>query len=424
MSLISREQAKHLIRNEPYRIGHYMGFTDLTELHNDWLRSFLFNHEDQTLQAHRGSYKTTCLALAIALSLGIRPQEDIILFRKTDGDTVEIIKQIRNIIVSAAYQEIISAYTGKTLEIVRFNSTLIDTSFHPSLKGNAQLRGFGLGASITGKHADLVITDDIVNVSDRVSRAEREKTKLAYMELQNIKNRGGRIINTGTPWHKEDCFTLMPNIRKFDCYSTGLMTKEQREDIRRKMSPSLFAANYELKHIAAENVLFTEPEMGAPRELAEDGVSHVDAAFYGEDYTAFTIVAIHDAKFYVYGRLWRRHVDEVVDEIAALHELFRAAKMYIELNADKGYVAKQFRQKGLRVGTYNERQNKYLKISSHLKFEWENIVFVEGTDPEYIEQILDYTEDAEHDDAPDSLASVIRQIGRQRLETAEGVFMY
>jgi hypothetical protein len=401
-----------------------MGFTDLTELHNEWLRSFLFNHEDQTLQAHRGSYKTTCLALAIALSLGIRPYEDIIMFRKTDMDTVEIIKQVRNILSSAAMNQIIEAYTGKTLEIVRGTSTVIDTSFHPSLKGNPQLRGFGISASVTGKHADLVITDDIVNVSDRVSRAEREKTKLAYMELQNIKNRGGRIINTGTPWHKDDAFTLMPNIRKFDCYQTGLMTKEQREDIRRKMSASLFAANYELKHIAAENVLFTEPQMDAPRAMAEQGTSHVDAAFYGEDYTAFTTGAVHDNNFYVYGRIWRKHVDDCIDTILGLHKSFKAGKMYMEMNADKGYVAREFRGRGLTVGTYHEHQNKYLKISSHLKFEWPNVVFVEGTDPEYINQILDYTEDAEHDDAPDSLASWIRNAAKHRNDSTEGLFMY
>ena len=73
--------------------------------------------------------------------------------------------------------------------------------------GSYQLLGIGLRASITGKHAYYVITDDICNLTDRISRAERERTKLQYDELQNIRNRGGRIINLGTPWHKEDVFT-------------------------------------------------------------------------------------------------------------------------------------------------------------------------------------------------------------------------
>jgi hypothetical protein len=52
--------------------------------------------------------------------------------------------------------------------------------------------------------------------------------------------------------------------------------------------------------------------------------------------------------------------------------------------------------------------NKFLKITTYLKGEWDNIVFVKGTDEEYIQQILDYNENAEHDDAPDSLASICR----------------
>ena len=35
-------------------------------------------------------------------------------------------------------------------------------------------------------------------------------------------------------------------------------------------------------------------------------------------------------------------------------------------------------------------------------------MFVRGTDEEYIRQITDYNENAEHDDAPDSLASIVR----------------
>ena len=33
---------------------------------------------------------------------------------------------------------------------------------------------------------------------------------------------------------------------------------------------------------------------------------------------------------------------------------------------------------------------------------------MEGTDQDYINQIMDYTEDAEHDDAPDSASCICR----------------
>ena len=38
----------------------------------------------------------------------------------------------------------------------------------------------------------------------------------------------------------------------------------------------------------------------------------------------------------------------------------------------------------------------------------QNAIFVKGTDKLYVEQICDYYEDAAHDDAPDSAASLAR----------------
>ena len=60
------------------------------------------------------------------------------------------------------------------------------------------------------------------------------------------------------------------------------------------------------------------------------------------------------------------------------------------------------------ITSYTESMNKFVKICTYLKKWWPRIVFLEGTDPEYIDQILDYTENAEHDDAPDSAACVCR----------------
>ena len=51
-----------------------------------------------------------------------------------------------------------------------------------------------------------------------------------------------------------------------------------------------------------------------------------------------------------------------------------------------------------------------LKISAYLRKWWPNILFLRGTDPECLQQIMDYNEQAEHDDVPDSAASVCRQL--------------
>lgn len=258
------------------------------------------------------------------------------------------------------------------------------------------------------------MTDDIVNLKDRVSRAERERTKAAYQELQNIRNRGGRIINTGTPWHPEDAFLLMPPAIKHDCYSTGLLTEEKMAELRRSMAPSLFAANYELKHIAAENALFsTSPEWVQDESLLWDGIAHVDAAYGGEDYTAFTCAQRHGDEIVLYGRMWHAHVETCMEAIIAEAERLRCGPVYVETNADKGYLAKELRNRGVSVRGYHETTNKYQKISTYLRKWWSNVFVLAGTDPGYVAQILDYTEDAEHDDAPDSAACACRILDRR-----------
>lgn len=408
---ISREQALSLIRFNPIELGHWVGFKDLTDLHNQWLQKFLFADYDQTLQAHRGSYKTTTLSLFFAIHSIIKPNETILYFRKTVGDVAEIARQSANILDSGCMHELVRVIYGFDLRILKASGNEITTNLATSIKGSSQIVGLGIGTSITGKHADIVVTDDIVNVNDRISQAERERTKIAYMELQNIKNRGGRFINTGTPWHEDDAFKLMPNITRYPWNETGLITKEQADEIKSHMTNSLFAANYELKHVSDDDVIFPDPQTGADIGLIFNGTSHVDAAFYGEDYTAFTIVAVHDGKYYVYGKCWRKHIDNVMGEIVGLHNAFNCGKLYNERNADKGYVAREMRKYGVRVVSYDEHQNKFIKIVSYLKFAWQNVVFVEGTDEEYIKQIERYNENADHDDCPDSLASLIRILG-------------
>lgn len=401
----------NLIKTNPVIFGNLVGFNDLGELHNDWLKSFLFGKDDQTLLAHRGSFKTTTLAIAIALLMVLFPNKNIIFLRKTDTDVVEIILQVAKVLSSKYFKTLVFALYGVELVLLKETTTEIDTNLKTSSRGTSQLLGMGIYASLTGKHADIVITDDIVNIKDRVSRAEREKTKLQYQELQNVKNRGGRFINTGTPWHKEDAISKMPNIKKFDCYETGLIDKEQRKALQQSMTPSLFAANYELKHIADSESLFTAPSYTDSTNLIYNGVAHIDAAYGGDDSTAFTIFKEQkDGTIIGYGKKWQKHVDDCIPEILQLHQHYQAGTFHNETNADKGYLAKQLEDRGQYVHKYHEKTNKFIKISSYLRKYWSRIIWLEDTDKEYIAEILDYTENAEHDDSPDSAASLLREI--------------
>ena len=119
---------------------------------------------------------------------------------------------------------------------------------------------------------------------------------------------------------------------------------------------------------------------------------------------------LKDGRIIAYGNMWQAHVDQCIPEIKHLHALLRAGSIFCETNGDKGYLATELEGMGFYVQSYSERTNKYIKIATYLKQNWSRIYWLKSTNPEYMQQILDYTEFAEHDDAPDSAASLARTI--------------
>lgn len=404
-----RADIVNALKENPTAFADRLGFPLLTDLHRDWCMEMVFGKTDHTLQAHRGSFKTTTVSIALWELLLLRPNAQMAFFRKTDTDVKEILEQVKKMLRTDVTQYLSEGLWGVSCQITTDNALEVSTNLSNDARGGAQLTGMGIGGSLTGKHYDIIFTDDIVNMKDRASRAERERTKNAYREIKNLINRGGKIFNTGTPWHPQDSFEIMPPAEVWPWDKTGLMTQEQYDEIAKVTTPSLLAANYQLRHIPSDDVIFTNPKTGAPQSMVENGECHVDAAYYGEDYTAFTAIAKHDGKFYVYGRLWRKHVDDVTPLICDEHKRLRLGRLHMETNADKGYAGAKFKSLGVRTTNYHEDMNKHMKIVTYLKAAWPDIVFVEGTDEAYINQITDYTEDAEHDDAPDSAASLLRR---------------
>lgn len=161
--------------------------------------------------------------------------------------------------------------------------------------------------------------------------------------------------------------------------------------------------------VAAEGALFTTyPEYTDDETLLRDGIAHIDAAYGGEDYTAFTCAKRTGDSITLYGKIWHQHVDTVLDFCISEAKRLMCAPILTETNADKGYLAKEIHRKGYRALTYAEDMNKFVKISTYLRKWWKNIRFLHGTDKSYVGQIMSYTIEAEHDDAPDSAANVCR----------------
>ena len=149
-------QADNDIRDllqHPEEIGHEIGFKDLTALHGEWIREMVFGEEDYTLQAHRGSFKSSCLAVAISLILILDPKQNIIFLRKTDNDVSEMMGMVSKILRSKILQALVKMIYGQDLEVINESMNHLSTNLWTSPMGAPQLLGLGIRASITGKHA-------------------------------------------------------------------------------------------------------------------------------------------------------------------------------------------------------------------------------------------------------------------------------
>lgn len=407
--------ALEVMVRRPAQVARWCGAKLLTDdLHGRWMQEMLLGQEDMTLLAHRGAYKTTTLACTMAMMLCLFPHRNMLFLRKTEQDVTEVIRLTKRMLEKDAMQYLTTQLWGQPVTALKSDQFSVTTNCYFASTGAAQLVGQGVHGSLTGKHADVILTDDIVNLQDRLSQQEREHTRAIYQELQNIRNPGGRMINLGTPWHAEDAISLMQGVRKYDCYQTGLLTPRKLQRLRQSMAPALFAANYELKLIAQEDTLFqTVPERTEDETLLHGGMAHIDASYGGKDMTALTCLNfLKDGKAVVYGRLYKGHVEEHMEAILAECERLRCAPIWCESNGDKGYLARELRRRGAQVRLYQETTNKYMKIATHLKKWWPKMVLLEGTDPAYVGQIMGYSMQAAHDDAPDSAASLIRAMAR------------
>ena len=437
MSEPTKEQKRWLdiIKNESHKIGHLAGFKKLTPLHHEWIKKMLMNKGTYVLKAHRGAFKSSCIVIFIALKMVLCPNETMIFVRKTDDDVKEIVEKVKTILQTPVFQELVRVLYNKKLEFKKATAFEVDTNLRTEMGGAGQLLAIGLKGSLTGKHADGIIVDDICNTKDRESRSERELTKRVWYELNsNIKNPTGWVLSTGTTWHPDDVFSVMPPAEIYTCYDTGLLTDEQIQVIKDNMPPALFAANYELRFVASDDCMFTKPNMVDEKDYYDEenkvtyfdrishGLCHVDAGYGGGDYTAFSILKkIPDTeRFLAYGKLWKRHVNDCIPEIENLIKKYKCGTLYLENNGDKGYLEKEFRHRKILCNGYHERMNKYYNICTYLYKAWKNITWLKNTDDVYMGQILDYTEMAEHDDALE-ISNLIRVIETNKVNFIKGL---
>ena len=420
----------------PHLLGNMVGKTKLTMLHSEMILDLWYRRPGihTSLMAHRGAYKTTGpteVGTAHWFFTG-HIDDRIALVRENSQVASASLSTIIRIMQHDFYRACFLAANGvlPDMKIARGDAMLL--ACKPSITKEHNIQAAGIETIKTGDHFDIIHCDDIVTLEDRLSRAKRERTIQGVIEVKtNIIDPGKTVHFVGTPWHPDDAWkfcsvegTDAPT-KKYDVYSTGIFTPEQIEEKRKYTTPSLWAANMELRHQADESSLFKERAYVEPWSWAHpyQAYAHLDAKFSGDHTNALTIMSkLQDGRIQIYGRVFHENVKDIFPDIRRICVRYKVKKLYNEQNPDKGFVADELEKKdrihdlpaitigsGLYGGRYTERMNKHVKISTYGLKWWDKLVWAPDCDEEYITQVLDYMEGQQPDDAPDSMASLLRE---------------
>lgn len=428
------EEFLELVIDQPHYLGWLMGKDKLTPLHSEWIKYCWDSNKPRALQSFRGGYKSTAIdVVGIVRNFLVNPNDRVALIRKSYQDSCTIVAAVKQGMELPQIKKLFEVAHGFTPKAIMAKEGKLRYNFKSTITPEVSLTAHGLESSLTGMHYDKIVCDDIITLKDRISRAEREKTKEMINEIAtNIIDPGKGSIWIGTPWHRDDGWNEInkfADIAMYPLSKFNFLGEKAAEQKKRTTTPFLYAANYELEIRKDESALFTEPNTLEGWNYTKRSFAHVDAAFDGDHYCAMTILSpVDDNDPYVAQKLqgigftYPGNVKAWVKEIARYYKKYKCQYIYCETNPDKGYLAQQLQKEGLRVKTYAESENKHIKISTNLYEYWDKIYWSEDTDPEYLNQILDYREGSEPDDAPDSCSSLIREICKPNKSKSKSLY--
>jgi hypothetical protein len=410
----------------PHKIGHLVGKNKLTEMHSEWIH-YIWNTENvpdkegllnthRSLQGHRGSFKTTaCTEIGHIWWLLFHPNARILMIRKPYSEAAKTLWTIKQYMSTEPLEALFYYIHGMRPKMVVKKENSVTWNFKQSITKEGNIDICSTDSVKTGSHYDKIIGDDIVTIKDRTSSAERENTKNAVREiLTNIIDPGNTVGFIGTPWHKDDAHSILPSPIQYTPEDTNILTEEELEQKRKTTTQTLFDINYWLKHTASDDCPFNNIRY-TKWDYKVNPFAHIDAKFDGDHSGALTFVQEQpNQDLVVWGNLFYENVKGKREWIRYWYEKLRSKMIWIEDNPDQGYTADLIKEshpgkKPMKVSRYHEDMNKGHKIESFISYYWERIKFHDECDPDYISQIMDWKEGEEPDDAPDSLASLLRK---------------
>jgi len=189
-----------------------LGYKDLGPEHQEWcwdLEYMLKEGINLSLSlAPRITYKTTVRTKGYALwRLTKNPDLRILLLSDLADNSKGFLREAK---IHCERNERFRYYFGDWVS-EKWSESEIVIKPRKSKYSEGSLTAKGLDSTITSKHYDIIIGDDLVVRKDRESEATRKMKIERFKELPSLLTENGEIHLVGTRWHSDDLYHFIIN---------------------------------------------------------------------------------------------------------------------------------------------------------------------------------------------------------------------
>ena len=364
------------------------------------MRNFIFTGNFPRMVLGARSYGKTDYGtiLGTAFELMRNPQLEVLIVTKEQERGKEIVEEIRTILIKCGCK-----LQGRAKTKIRF----------PEKQGKEpnvvcltiRSRGF------RGRHPHLVIMEDPITPDDD-SPAERKRVKKVYEEIYKLTK---NIVIIGQPVHKADLYQeLRDKIPTFTMIWGDIPELDCDLEAQRGagVSEESIQASYFLNIIGQDSLPFYK--IKTVDFFAKENVAFIDPAREGKDFTAISVAGRNFDNLVVSGWAFRKAWYDCLDEFAEIFTTLKVNRVCIETNGIGELAVSQMRKLGIPAVGRNTTSNKHARIMNIASYVNDLELFEQKTgsgalinaNQIFIEQVKNYEYNAEHDDAPDSMAGV------------------
>lgn len=276
--------------------------------------------------------------------------------------------------------------------------------------------------SLRGRHPNHIICDDLITPDD-VSPAERERVEAVRAELMKLT---ANVIFIGQPAHAKDVYAKirnLPGVKKLELPYGSIPELDCDLQAQRAagISEASIQASYFLQISESERMPFSGVEY-VNFFPGNGAAGFVDPSHEGNDYTAFAVGAMNFDNFVVAGFAWQKAWDDCITDIVNVMKALRVTRFAFETNGLGKHPVLLLRAQGANVREWKSQSNKHGRILNAATFKG-HIKLAQYLPPQlstpdfrqaqqcFNDMVLDYEYKAEHDDAPDALASLMQFVG-------------